>query len=430
MTEKNNEKPYPIWLQIILGLITFGIYFLFKKSYKKKSWWIEWSEAIFFAVIAATLIRTFLIEAFTIPTSSMEKSLLIGDFLFVSKVSYGARTPITPVAFPFVHHTMPFTDSVKSYTTAIKFPYFRLPGFGKIKNNDVVVFNYPMEDFRPVDKKENYIKRCVGIHGDSLEVRNGVLFINGKEVESPLNQQMKYYVKTDGSPLNPEALRRINITEAITDPENFTGDYQVLCTKTAAKILSEDFSNVVKVEPIIEKKGIQFSDIQVFPHSKLYNNNIDNFGPIYIPEEGKTVKLSLRTLPFYERIITTYEHHKLEVKDSVIYIDDKPSDSYTFQMNYYFMMGDNRHNSLDSRYWGYVPEDHIVGKAVFIWMSLDNLESNIIKKIRWNRLFTTIGNKGISGSYFAPVVVLILAGYGLNYYRKKKNATATAKKKK
>lgn len=427
MSEKSSKKSTPIWLQIILGLVTFGLYFLLKKSDVKKSITREWSEAILFAVIAATLIRTFLIEAFTIPTSSMEKSLLIGDFLFVSKVSYGARIPMTPISFPFVHHTMPFTDSVKSYSEAIKFPYLRLPGFGKIKNNDVVVFNYPMEDFRPVDKQENYIKRCVAIPGDSLEVKDAVLYINGKMADKPEKMQLKHYIKTDGSPLNPDALRKLGITEISFDPDNFSGDYQMLCTAENAEKLKE-FGNVQKVTPIVEKSGPQNADPMIYPQSNLFLYNVDNFGPIYVPQKGKTISLNTRNIALYKRAITVYEHNELEIKDSIVYINQKPASSYTFKMDYHFMMGDNRHNSLDSRFWGFVPEDHIVGKAVFIWLSLDNLESNIFKKIRWNRLFTSINNNGISSSYFLPVAILALLGYGISFYMNRKKQSVKKKK--
>jgi signal peptidase I len=425
-TKENASFFRSVPFKIFLGIITFGLYFLLRKSDKKKSPFREWSEAIVFAVIAATIIRTFLLEAFTIPTSSMEKTLLIGDFLFVSKVSYGARVPMTPIAFPFVHHTMPLTDSVKSYSTAIQLPYLRLPGFGKIKNNDIVVFNYPMEDFRPIDKQENYIKRCVAIPGDSLQVKDAVLYINRKPAFVPANMQLRYYLKTDGTPLDPDALQRLGITDISFDPDNFQGDYQLLTTPEKADKLAS-FSNVQKVIPMVEPSKNIRVDPMMFPQSPLYGFNVDNFGPVYVPAKGATVPLNLKTLPMYKRIITVYEKNTLEVKDSLIFINGKRATEYTFGMNYYFMMGDNRHNSLDSRFWGFVPEDHIVGKAVFIWLSLDNTTGNIFKKIRWGRLCSTIGENGPETGFLWLVVSLLVAFYGYNWYNKKKKPASGKK---
>jgi len=360
----------------------------------KKGFFREWFDAIIFAVVAATIIRLFLIEAYTIPTSSMEKSLLIGDFLFVSKVSYGPRIPNTPIAFPFAHHTMPGTASTKSYSELIKLPYYRLPGFGRIENNDVVVFNYPMEDFRPVDKRENYIKRCVGIPGDTLEVRERELFINGTQAERPEDMQYSYNVKTDGSGFNPKVLRKLDITEG--GRVSNQGDFSLTMTDDAAGQVSK-FNNVKEITPTISRKG-DYAEY-IFPNSdaamesnkgKKFFWNVDNFGPIWIPQKGATVELTMDNLPIYERIITLYEGNELKVTEGLIYINGAETKEYTFKMDYYFMMGDNRHNSADSRFWGFVPEDHIVGKAVFIWLSLDNAASDFSERIRWKRLFNLI----------------------------------------
>lgn len=359
----------------------------------KKGFFREWFDAIIFAVVAATIIRLFLIEAYTIPTSSMEKSLLIGDFLFVSKVSYGPRIPNTPIAFPFAHHTMPGTNA-KSYSEWIKLPYYRLPGFGRIKNNDVVVFNYPMEDFRPVDKRENYIKRCVGIPGDTLEVRERVLFINGKQAEMPPHMQYSYNVKTDGTGFNPKVLRKLDVTEG--GRVSNQGDFSLTMTDDAVQQIGK-FTNVVAVDPSISRKG-DYAEY-IFPNSdaametnkgRKFYWNVDNFGPIWIPKKGETVELTMENLPLFERIITLYEGNKLRVESGLIFINGVETTSYTFGMDYYFMMGDNRHNSADSRFWGFVPEDHIVGKAVFIWLSLDNTGSGLSERIRWKRLFNLI----------------------------------------
>lgn len=425
-SKKSTPLTQTLWFKIFLGLITFGLYFLLRPSTTKKSLVREWSEAIVFAVIAATIIRTFFLEAFTIPTSSMEKTLLIGDFLFVSKVSYGARIPMTPLAVPFVHHTMPFTDSVKSYTTAVQLPYMRLPGLGKVKNNDMVVFNYPMEDFRPVDKQENYIKRCVAIPGDLLQVKDAVLYINNKAGFVPQNMQLRYYVKTDGSPLDPEALQKLGITDVSFDPDNFAGDYQMLTTFENAEKLAA-FGNVQKVIPMVEPSKNLRIDPMMFPQSQMYGFNVDNFGPVKVPSKGSSVELNLKTLPIYKRIISVYEKNKLEVKDSLIFINGARAKSYTFKMDYYFMMGDNRHNSLDSRFWGFVPDDHIVGKAVFIWLSLDNTTGNIFKKIRWKRMFTSIGENGPDTKFLWLVVIGIAAFYGYNWYKNKKKPVSGKK---
>ncbi|MEY4110470.1 MAG: signal peptidase [Bacteroidota bacterium] len=417
---KKASKPW--WLVILLGLLTLGLYFVFRKSEEKKSPAREWAEAVFFAVIAATLIRAFTFEAFTIPTPSMEKSLLVGDFLFVSKLSYGPRLPMTPIAFPFVHHTMPFTESVKSYVESVKLPYMRLPGFGKIKNNDIVVFNYPMEDFRPVDKQEHYIKRCVGLPGDKLEVREGVLFINDKPADKPTYMQMRYRARTDGSGFNIKTIRELGITEG-PNP-TMEGDYEITMTEGNAEKV-KNFSNVSQLQPVLDKKG--YGADYIFPHSKKYNWNVDNFGALVIPKENATVDLNLDNLPLYSRIISIYEKNKLEVKGNDIFINGEKTGNYTFRMNYYFMMGDNRHNSADSRFWGFVPEDHVVGKAVFVWLSLDPDASSIFTKIRWSRVCSLIGQDALSTSYLW--LVALLGGgiyFGSRWWRKKSEAKARA----
>ncbi len=385
----------------------------------KKSQVREWTDAIIFAVVAASIIRIFMIEAYTIPTSSMEKSLLVGDFLFVSKMSYGPKLPNTPIAFPFVHHTLPLTQFTKSYLEWIEWPYYRFPGFTTIKHGDVVVFNYPDGDTvalkqqtqsyyglvrqlgreriwndqfnfgdivsRPVDKRENYIKRCIGLPGDSLQIINEVVNINGKPLDFPELSQFKYAVKTDGNPINKRVLSKLDITEEVglTD----SGDQEItLTTESAAKL--KELPNVLSVTKIIQPKD--FWQPYIFPFDSAYPWNVDNFGPIYIPKSGATVKLTLANLPLYDRIITAYELNKLAVKNGKIFINDKETTTYTFKMDYYWMMGDNRHNSADSRFWGFVPVDHIVGKAVFVWLSLDNNKSFFEGKIRWSKLFRSV----------------------------------------
>jgi signal peptidase I len=355
----------------------------FWKSDGRKSKTREWVDAIVFAVIAATIIRTFLIEAFTIPTPSMEKSLLVGDFLFVSKVNYGARTPMTPLSFPFAHQELPIIGG-KSYSEAIKLPYFRFPGFADIKNNDIVVFNYPMEDERPVDKQTHYIKRCIAIPGDSIAVVNGEVVLNSNKIPFPEKGQYLYDVKTDGTGFNPRTLEKLDITEG--GPGMMEGDYRMFMTKEAAAEIQK-ISTVKMVSKLAAPAGV-YEDY-IYPHHPDFAWNVDNFGPLYVPKKGTKIELNRHNYILYNRCIVKYEGNELEERDGKYFINGKESNSYTFKMDYYFMMGDNRHNSADSRFWGFVPEDHIVGKAVFIWMSW-NANGGLLDKIRFSRLFRLI----------------------------------------
>lgn len=350
---------------------------------KKKSATREWIEAIVFALIAAGLIRTFAVEAYTIPTPSMEKSLMVGDFLFVSKMSYGARMPMTPIAFPLAHNTLPLLK-IKSYVDGVQWKYRRLPGFGSIKNNDVVVFNYPMEDWRPVDRRDNYIKRCVGIPGDTLAIRSRMVYINGQAIDRPAGLQHRFVVRTDGSGFNPKTLEKMDVTEGGAFSAH--GDFMFNLTEENADKMKQ-FANVRVLEPYVMPQG-EYTE-EVFPHHEHYPWNLDSYGPIVIPAKGMRMPLNMHNIHIYRRAIEVYEKQKLEVKDNKVYINDEPADAYTFQMDYYWMMGDNRHNSLDSRYWGFVPEDHVVGKAVFVWLSLDYSKS-LFNKIRFSRTFRSI----------------------------------------
>jgi signal peptidase I len=385
------------------------------KPKKKKSRSREWVDAILFAVIAATIIRVFFIEAYTIPTGSMERSLLIGDFLFVSKVNYGPRVPMTPVAFPFAHHTMPLTGT-KAYWDGVQWKYRRLPGLSEIKRNDVVVFNYPQGDTvaleaqdidyyrmvrsegwdavnkqytivsRPVDKRENYIKRCIGIGGDTISMKDGLVSVNGKPEKLKGTGQMTYAVTFKTPDVNFSVFEDLgfNISEDVSQSSpnvyTFTGTEPMM-----ASVAKLDF--VQSVKEITQPEGYQEKD--VFPFDPKRNWNADNFGPFVIPKKGWTVQLDSVSMPLYERSIRIYEGNKLEKSGNGWLINGKPATSYTFKMDYYWMMGDNRHNSLDSRYWGFVPEDHIVGKALFIWMSY-NTNGSFFSKIRWNRLLRGI----------------------------------------
>lgn len=386
---------FPLIVGDILFWETISWQFWKKKEKKKKKVKSEiksWFNAILFAVVAATILRTFLIEAYTIPTSSMEKSLLIGDFLFVSKVSYGPRVPMTPIAFPLVHHTLPFTKKTPAYLKWIQLNYYRMKGLGDVERNDCVVFNYPADDAlhpeRPIDKKENYIKRCVGIPGDVIEIKNTDLYVNGEPqaITEKMRNQFRYFVKTDGTLFSERTLNKYNIYEGQILSRN--GDYELMLNDESLAAIRR-FTYVKKVEKIVINKGIKVNSPElIFPEDK-FNWNLDNFGPIKIPQAGTQVEIDTKNIKLYRRIIETYENNKLEIIDGEIYINDKLASNYTFKMNYYWMMGDNRHNSLDSRYWGFVPEDHVVGKALFIWMSWDKNKKGI-NKIRWSRLFNAI----------------------------------------
>ncbi len=330
----------------------------------KKSAAREWADAIIFAVIAATIIRTFMLEAYTIPTSSMEKSLLVGDYLFVSKLSYGPRVPHTPIAFPFAHHTLPLTDNVRSYVEWISLPHYRFPGIRSISNNDVVVFNHPADPIeRPVDKRENYIKRALAIPGDTFELRDANVYINSELLPDPPGTQHFYRVESD----EPLSARRLSRLDIIDYARQRPGQYLMAMTREAAASL-ENVGSVTNVTRRIEAPGDAAG--HVFPHDNAYPWNQDNMGPLYIPEKGATVDINTDNIVLYEKIITTYEGNDLRITDDAIYLNDEKATSYTFDMDYYWMVGDYRHNSEDSRNWGFVPEDHIVGRAMFVWLSL------------------------------------------------------------
>jgi signal peptidase I len=386
----------------------------------KKSTIREWVDAGVFAVVAATLIRTFVFEAYTIPTGSMEKTLLINDFLFVSKFSYGPRIPNTPLAIPFVHNTLPVTNG-KSYVEWIHIPYTRwFPS--PIKRADVVVFNFPAGDtvidrpefqsihlyydvirqvgggnvdsgrqvvlsdpdqyplvMRPVDKEENYIKRCVGIAGDTLQIRNQVIYIDGQAQPFPPESETYYTVTTKGQPLDEGVMKDeydVDINGDEVRPIGPSNQFDMLLT-WKAKEKMEKSGLAQSIVPDID------STEDVWPHVPAYHWWLDNYGPFWIPCKGCTLNLTPDNYPLYERAIRVYEGNKFERKDGKFYLNDQPVTQYTFRMNYYWMMGDNRHGSQDSRFWGFVPEDHIVGKAALIWMSWN-------KGVRWSRLFKKI----------------------------------------
>ena len=426
-------------LDMLLGVFTLGFYVAYvnytqeviyheKRDLKAPNKTMDTIGSLSFAIVVATLVHTYFIQPFTIPTSSLEKSLLVGDFLFVSKFNYGARTPMTPIAAPMVHDTLPLIK-VKSYAEKPQLPYFRFPALQKIERNDIVVFNWPADTLyhmykaadkrydKPIDKKTNYVKRCTAIPGDKIELKGGVVYINGKESILPerAKPQYSYKVAWDGkTQVNLDYIKQeLQITDAFGQIANDTLLFSALPQESADRI--KNIPGITKIERIIHKEA----DPAIFPGSK--NWNVDNLGPIYIPEAGKTVSLTKETLPFYKKIISEYEGKELIVTGNEIRIDGKVANSYTFEQDYYWMMGDNRHNSLDSRYWGFVPADHIVGKPIFIWMSIDGINDGIKNwSIRWDRLFTTVSGTGQPQSYFKYFLFALAGYFAFDYFRNKK----------
>ncbi|HEX7014343.1 MAG TPA: signal peptidase I [Cyclobacteriaceae bacterium] len=367
---------------------------------KPKSKLREWTDAIVFAVVAATLIRWLIMEAYTIPTPSMENSLLVGDFLFVSKFHYGTRTTTTPLQIPLTHQKIWFTN-IPSYVDWIKLPQYRLPGITHVKRNDVVVFNVPpleLNDYidYPVDLKTNYIKRCVAIPGDTLQIIDRQVFINGLPGENPPFMQFSYRVAAN-SPINERIFEKYDIHEAnIVGRENGQVIYQMqLRPEIADELESLHFIQSVEVATMnsfgkMEKRVAGVAESNIFPDAKRFPWNGDFYGPLVIPAKGMTITINDSTLAIYGTTIRDYDHNDdARIDGDRLIIDGHEVTEYTFHQNYYFMMGDNRHNSLDSRYWGFVPEDHIVGKAFFIWLSIDK-NASFFHKIRWNRFFRLI----------------------------------------
>jgi signal peptidase I len=336
----------------------------------KKTKTREWVDALVFALVASTIIKGLLFSAYAIPSGSMEGTELTGDYLFVSKCSYGPRMPFTPLSIPFLEPTI---GSFKTYWDGIKFPYFRLPGFSEVKKGDIVVFNKPEEIEKPVDERTTLIKRCQGTPGDLMTIVNAQVYINGVAAKNAPNAQTSYTVVTDGKDLNPQLFADLNITLLA---QNSADTYQMTIPNQNLATL-KGYSNIKSVTPVIQKAGEM--DPQVFPHNDHFKWNIDNFGPLRLPKKGWTISLNDSTLALYRTAIEKYENHPIKPNEK----------SYTFKYNYYWMMGDNRHDSLDSRFWGYVPEDHIIGKAIITFMSSDSTK-DLFHKIRWNRILKPI----------------------------------------
>lgn len=412
----------------------------------------EGVNSIFFAIVVATVIRSTTFEAYTIPTSSMEKSLMVGDFLFVSKMHYGIRVPMTQLSLPLVHNKVPFIG-LPSYVSWPQIPYFRLPALEKIKVGDPVVFNYPL-DLHTVDKKENYVKRCLGTPGDTLEVIERKVWVNGVPFKFPDRAfpQFLYYVQTNGQDFNKSLLKEkfdINYL-SISEQRQYPSEQDVhRQTQTEYLMFLQErhveqikaLPNVADVQPVVASRPGEkipenipavLREIQnnqanqiLFPNpdtghgERIYNDTWDNYGPLLIPAKGMTIELTPKNLNSYRRIIGEYEGHDLRITDEGVFIDGQESQQYTFEKDYYWMMGDNRHNSLDSRKWGFVPEDHIVGKPVFIWMSWDK-HAKGAKKIRTDRVFTTVNGQGDRTSYFWYVMGLFALYQAFAVYKRKK----------
>ena len=466
-----------IWVRSWWGLIV--VPFIFDIYITKKipwSFWkksknptvrnvMSWVDAIVFALVAVYFVNIYIFQNYQIPSSSLEKSLLVGDFLYVSKMSYGPRVPNTPLSMPLAQHTLPILNT-KSYIEWPQWKYKRVPGFGIVKLNDIVVFNFPAGDtvalnnqqtdfysiaygegqrlypkqiemdsltrqqqravydlyynagrqqilsnprvygevvYRPVDRRENYVKRCVGLPGDTLQIVNGQVMIDGKAIENPENLQFNYFVQTTGPYITEDMFRELGISKADQtlyddssweetfrqiglDNRNAQGKMAPIYHLPLTKKMYETLSGNKKLISKIVMEPEEYAG-QMYPLNLHTKWNRNNYGPIWIPAKGATITLTEDNLPIYERCIVAYEGNKLEIKPDGIYINGEKTDQYTFKMDYYWMMGGNRHNSADSRYWGFVPEDHVVGKPIVVWLSLDKDRGWFDGKIRWNRLF-------------------------------------------
>ncbi|WP_435622866.1 signal peptidase I [Flagellimonas sp.] len=498
------NKIWDTWLVILtLGFYIFyinyveDVTYISDRSLKPRTGLGEWVSSIVFAIVAATFVHTYFIQPYVIPTGSLERTLRIGDFLFVSKFHYGARVPMTTLAAPMVHDTIPglkkrsYLADVnpetykKSWINKLQLPYLRLPGFQEIKKNDIVVFSLPSDTLyqffraekavkKPIDKKSNYVKRCVGTPGDSLQVIDGFVHINGKQLQlsdrakvmydyiiySKKGVSSRYLAEVDAADytrkyltnaLNPgqyEALRpyilgayknQSGTYEIITQEKGLSTEVirELRLALTEEKPLSrianmtDEMVQQLRANPAIdsvvrtnEKKGVYGGSFPQKPN--FYPWNSDNFGPIYLPERGATVKIDYKTIPLYKKIIRDYEFNDVKVDGNTVYINGEVADSYTFKQDYYWMMGDNRDHSEDSRAWGYVPADHIVGKPVFLWMSFDNFNDGIFNwKPRGERIFTTVGGSGEPVSYRWYFLAVVIGWFVFDFFRKRKKKKNT-----
>ena len=476
-------------LDRVLVIITLGLYIFYVSYVSKRTKYVDnisFSNferslgSLVFAVVIATIVHNYILQPFVIPTGSLEKTLRVGDFLLVSKFHYGARIPSTVISFPMVHDTIPLLKT-RSYLKKPQLPYIRIPGFQEIKNNDIVVFNWPADTVRkffvkekgvikPRDKKSNYVKRAIGVPGDSLEIKDGIVYLNGQENKLPERAKPLYTYKIfskDGVSssklknleidgfirkfiirnLSQESYNSLkaNILSISNTNENeyliYTDDQGIPIKKVRElnidireiidneRELSLTFNDANKIRNSNEFDTIfrsiektNYMNSVFFPGNKRFNWNNDQLGPIYIPKAGEKIKLTIDDLPLYKKIIRDYENNEVEVVDNNIYINGEISSNYTFKQDYYWMMGDNRYNSEDSRVWGFVPFDHVLGKPVFIWMSIDGLFNGISNwKFRWDRVFTTIGFDGKPRSYLPHFIIFILVWQLFSYLKRKKN---------
>ncbi|MEM9681265.1 MAG: signal peptidase I [Bacteroidota bacterium] len=458
-------------MDTFLSIVTLGFYnyylnyvadvsYVEDRDLKPRTSAGEWTSSILFAIVAATIVHTYFFQPYVIPSSSLEKSLLVGDFLIVSKFHYGARAPMTTVAAPMVHDTIPllkkksylyddnFEERKSSWRNKLQLPYFRLPGFESIERNDIVVFGQPADTLRnmdnftpdrnyykPIDKKTNLVKRCVGIAGDTLEIRNGYVYINGEQNVLPDRTELQFsYDLVLKNPIQSrqdearvlEVLKKYEINDGLGGTRT-PGTYRILAASDAAIAQLKNHPIVASVKPNRDIEGqIQFTSQgkpATFPRDPNYSWNSDFFGPLYIPKAGTSIDINVENYVLYKRVISEYEGHKIVAKGNQVFIDDQLATSYTFEKDYYWMMGDNRHNSIDSRAWGFVPFDHVIGKPVFIWMSIDGINDGLSNwRPRWNRIFTTVSGSGERVSYFIPFVLLILGWVFFSRWRKKKKA--------
>ena len=476
-------------LDRVLVITTLGLYVFYISYVSRRTKYVDnisFSNferslgSLVFAVVIATIVHNYILQPFVIPTGSLEKTLRVGDFLLVSKFHYGARVPSTVISFPMVHDTIPILKT-RSYLKEPQLPYIRIPGFQEIKNNDIVVFNWPADTVRkffvkekgvikPRDKKSNYVKRAIGVPGDSLEIKDGIVYLNGQENKLPERAKPLYTYKIfskDGVSssklknleidgfirkfiirnLSQESYNSLkaNILSISNTNENeyliYTDDQGIPIKKVRElnidireiidneRELSLTFNDANKIRNSNEFDTIfrsiektNYMNSVFFPGNKRFNWNNDQLGPIYIPKAGEKIKLTIDDLPLYKKIIRDYENNEVEVVDNNIYINGEISSNYTFKQDYYWMMGDNRYNSEDSRVWGFVPFDHVLGKPVFIWMSIDGLFNGISNwKFRWDRVFTTIGFDGKPRSYLPHFIIFILVWQLFSYLKRKKN---------
>ena len=482
-TFNHNSKLDRVLVIITLGFYIYYISYLSSKTkYIGKIDFSNFEKSIgsfVFAIVIATIVHNYFLQPFVIPTGSLEKTLRVGDFLIVSKFHYGARIPSTVLSFPMVHDTIPIFKT-RSYLKKPQLPYLRIPGFQEIKNNDIVVFNWPADTVRkffvkekgvikPRDKKSNYVKRAIGIPGDSLEIKNGIVYLNG--IENNLPDRAKplftYLIKSDQGVSSSKLInlqidgfiRKFIIGNLSTDTyeeiskfilnisNSSENEYLIYTDDTGIPIdlvrklglnireiinkekeLSLTYNDAIKI-----KNSNQFDTIyrlvketatlnsNFFPNNKRFSWNNDQLGPIYIPKSGDLINLNVTTLPLYKKIITDYENNDLKVIEGDILINGKKENTYTFNQDYYWMMGDNRYNSEDSRVWGFVPFDHVLGKPVFIWMSIDGLFNGIENwKFRWDRIFTTIGFDGKPRSYFPHFIIFIISWQLFHWIKKRR----------